>query len=217
MIGGGLDQNIIQLFKSKFEERCIVLLIESYKQIIPKNSFSEFSENNITVRLVGIMKTNPTRLDLQISITREAYVDENEIYEGLKDANEALRIDIKFVTWNFNIEYEYYIEAKNLSEKDWLKQNDNVKVNAYNQRKRYIETGIENFITNKYPNGCLVGYVVQGDPDKIVMKINELLTNNKRGQEVLTKQVWLNFEYCYKSIHKGRMREVLNHYMISFN
>ena len=174
-MSGNLNPDIINLFKLKFEENCLSLLLESFNPIQNKKEFCELTENNITARLVGLMKAKPLRFNFQISISRESYCDTDKTYIGLADADESVRIDIKYITWDRNIEYEYYIEAKNLSENDWIKPYNKEKVNAHKQQNRYIETGIQNFITGKYPNGSLLGYVVEGDPDNIIIKINHIL------------------------------------------
>lgn len=216
MPGGKLNPNIIQIFKNKFEENCILLLIESYNQIIPKNSLKEQSENNITACLAGLMLKHPRRLDLMISIQRESYYDDKETYQGIKDANESVRIDIKFVTWSSNIEYVYFLEAKNLSENNWTKSYNNAKVNSHKQLKRYIDTGIQNFITGGYPNGSLIGYVVEGNPNNIVQKINDILTQTNRSAEHLSKNSEARYDFNFISIHSNYKLRRLNHFMLEF-
>ena len=155
-MSGTLNPDIINLIKSSFEENCLSLLFDGFNQIENKKECRELNENNITAQVVGRMKANPLRINLQISVSRENYYDTDETAAGIIDADESARIDIKYFTWNTNIEFEFYIEAKNLSENDWTKTSNKATVNAYKQQTRYIDTGIHNFITGRYPNGSLL-------------------------------------------------------------
>lgn len=214
---GKLNSNFIIPFKNRFEDICISLLLESYNKTKKIGDIRELDENDITVRLIGLMKVNQSRFDLQISIDRESHYDEEETYRGFKSADESVRIDIKYTTWSFRTEYEYFMEAKNLSENDWRKASTNSLVSAYQQRKRYIETGIQNLITGNYPEGCLIGYVVQGNPDKIIIKINKLLNRRERNSENLVEGKKTGFNYYCYSIHDGYKMERLDHYFLKFN
>lgn len=111
-------------------------------------------------------------------------------------------MDFKFTKWYGEQELHYYAEAKNLSESDWSKQ-DGSKVSASHYRARYIDTGIENLLTERYPEGCLLAYVVQGKSDNIVAGINRLI--KKRGLEprvgLIYKGANIPFAICYTSDH----------------
>ena len=216
-MSGNLNSNITQAFKIQFEENCVSLLIASYNKVPNKINFKELTENNITAQLIGLIKSNPLRLELNISINREAYNDSDATYQGVSNADESARIDMKYTVWNSNIEYDYFIEAKNLSEKNWRKSDVLTPINAKELQKRYISTGIQNFITGRYPNGCLVGYVTEGNPDNIVKSINDLLAGEKRNKEQLNKIKVGNFSPYYESIHTGTKMNKLNHFLLLFN
>lgn len=214
---GQLSKKIIQSFKERFEENCISLLIESFQSVHNSGRvMTDYSENDITAQLVGAMKANPKRKDLQISIDRENYLDSDNTYQGLVSADESARIDIKYNTWHTSEEYEYFMEAKNLAENNWTKNNQTL-VDAAKLRKRYIETGIDNFITGKYSNGCLLGYVLQGSSDKIIEKINALLISAKRVSEALKS----SNQYCkigyYFSDHSTQSNFRLKHFLLNFS
>lgn len=215
-MSGNLNTNITQAFRMQFEQDCIRLLLDSYNKLQDKNSIRELTENNVTVRLIGQIKANPLRTQLNISINREAYNDTDATYVGAENADESPRIDMKYTVWNSNVEYEYFIEAKNLCENNWKKSAVDTPVNARELQKRYISTGIENFITGRYPNGCLIGYVMEGDPDKIVTKINTLLTEESRPKENLTKHSHGAINYYYNSTHIGSKMPTLHHYLLLF-
>lgn len=217
-MNGKLDQDIINQFKVKFESNCICLLLEAYISL--RNStgkVSENSENNITAQLFGFMKKNKLRLDLQISLTREGYLDSDETYDGLQDADKSPRIDIKYSTWNSTIENEYYMEAKNLAEKNWVKGSTGALVDAHKLRKRYIETGITNFTDSRYPNGCLLGYILEGKGQKIVDLLNKILIAENRAKEILVSDKAYNVNYSYYSKHDGTSSPLLRHFMLDLS
>lgn len=199
----------------QFEENCISLLLDSYNKIPNKNTFKELTENNITAQLIGLIKLNPLRTELNISVNREAYNDTEAIYKGLSDADESPRIDMKYTVWNSNIEFEYFIEAKNVSENNWKKSTVTTPINAKELQKRYISTGIQNFITGRYPHGCLVGYVTEGISNNIVTKINTLLTSENRAKENLNQKHG-GFAQHYISSHTGSSINELKHFFLEF-
>jgi hypothetical protein len=214
---GQLSKKIIQSFKEKFEENCISLLIESFQSVHNSGRvITDYSENDITAQLVGAMKANPKRKNLQISIDRENYLDFENTYQGLTNADKSARIDIKYNTWHTSEEYEYFMEAKNLAEDNWIKSNQTC-VDAARLRKRYVETGIDNFITGKYSNGCLLGYVLQGNSDKIVEKINSLLKSAKRESEHLKSSNQYTEINFYFSDHLNPSRMKLKHFLLNFS
>ena len=49
-------------------------------------------------------------------------------------------------------------------------------IETIDNHKRYIETGIEHFLSGHYPlPGCLVGYLVECDTGQIVSSINNII------------------------------------------
>jgi hypothetical protein len=212
-----LSSDIIKLFREKFEFNCISLLLESYQFIYKSGrKMAEYSENDITAQLIGLMKNNPKRKDLKISIQRENYLDSEQTYGGLVPADESPRIDIKYSSWYTKEEYEYFMEAKNLAEINWKKSNQ-VVIDAGKLQKRYIDSGIENFLNGKYKNGCLIAYVLQGDTHKIIEKINGVLKKNQREKEILIKNDQYQPAFCYVSSHAKKHVTELKHFMLNFS
>ncbi|MBL7737718.1 MAG: hypothetical protein JNK14_00740 [Chitinophagaceae bacterium] len=217
-MNGKLNQDIINQFKLKFEGNCIYLLLDAYNSLRNSNrKVSEESENNITAQLIGFVMESQLRLDLQITLTRENYLDTDETYDGLKDADKSPRIDFKYSVWSSNAEFEYYMEAKNLAENNWTKNSTGAIVDAYKLRKRYIETGIDNFTSGRYPNGCLLGYVLEGKSHKIVELLNRILITEKRAKEILVNNKAHNVSYSYYSKHDGTSSPLLKHFMLDLS
>lgn len=218
-MNGKLNQDIITLFKAKFEDNCIYLLLDAYTSLQNSNrKVNEENENNITAQLVGFMKKSSLRSDLQIHLERESYIDSDETYDGLQDADKSPRIDIKYSVWNSNIEIEYYMEAKNLAENNWIKKSTSATIDAHKLRKRYIKTGIANFTSGRYPNGCLLGYVVEGNTHKIVELLNKILIAEKRTKEILVNSSKIHgIDSSFISMHEGTSRSLLNHFMLDLS
>jgi hypothetical protein len=143
-----------------------------------------------------------------MDIIPEPRLYDQEVIEGKKTAKKSPKADIRICMWSNNtwstpVKFVYIVEAKILSEKDWTKESGS-RVIAKAQKKRYIETGIDHFKSGHYPEGCMAGYVVQGDPDNIVSEINEILVSNRpsRNTEILKdKKIMFSYPHCFKSDH----------------
>jgi hypothetical protein len=202
----------------QFEDNCVQLLLESHKELLKTGSnFKESDENAITVQLIGCMKKNPISADYKIDITREQYIDTDDVYSGMKDPDKSPRIDIRLMNWSGSEKVEYFFESKNLYENNFTKKGNKTPVDARFYQKRYINTGIQNFIDGKYPRGCLIGYILEGNPDGVVEKINILLKTDKRNGECLSKKiVYGTLQYCFVSIHNVENLDDLNHFFLNF-
>lgn len=168
-----------------------------------ENSYSvEWDEENLTAHYVYHLKKTPTYKSNNADIVREYVLDSDEIVSGIIKAKKAPKIDIRvllFSSWSQTSKFKYYVEAKNLSQNNWTKENG-ASVNATYYKKRYIETGINNFISHRYPKGCLLGYIVEGDPNSIVNDINLELSESslQKKDEILG----LKYSYLFESNHE---------------
>lgn len=213
-----LDKNIIYSFRLQFEIRCVQLLLESHDQLTRSNTnFRDKEENAITAQLIAYMEKNPISQDYKIDITREKYVDSPAAFLGLESPDTSPRIDIRFMTWTSPEKFEYFFEAKNLYENDFRKLGKSTLVNSKAYQQRYIKTGIQNFIDRRYPNGSLVGYVLEGDPQRIADKINDYLRESNRYSESLYNGIRIGrMQFRYHSSHAEKNFPKLTHYFLSF-
>jgi len=86
--------------------------------------------------------------------------------------------------------YCYYMEAKRLKEKD------------SNLKREYIKEGMDRFITGKYPpDGCMLGYLLEGTVKETINGINSLLEKYKRNGELLKHTSNKTFPFYYESNH----------------
>ena len=172
----GLDKIIISVVKQSFENHCIILLLEAYNSSIKEKTYSaDWMENDFTEMLDQYIEKNSKRLKWNIYNHTEQHLHcESNIRKGF--ANEEKRIDMRMSHIAFRKEYHFYIEAKRLREHD------------YALKKRYIETGIDNYIKYIYPKGILVGYLQEGDVDNTIQGINKILKQSKRESESLFRK-----------------------------
>ena len=138
--------------------------------------------------------------DLPIRIDPECYQYSREVLSGEADPDAAPRIDVTVSRgWTDRAVY-YGIEGKVLVEADWKTRR------ASPLRSRYVDTGIDNFVSGRYspvvPRGCIVGYVVWGKPFAVASQINHLLEKRERASEALLGQHEINgCSDCYESEH----------------
>ena len=179
-MAGTLTTSIFLNFQNKFKERCTTLFIEAYHTSISNKSISlNFEENDITAILHNHIDENPKRINWKISTNRENHQFDKTAILTKGFAAKFSRIDMRFNKFWQNEEFKYYVEAKN------IKSNDS------GLKRRYIDTGIDNFLNGgKYFNcdGFLVGYILEGTVQKCVDGINKLLKKDNREEEILEKK-----------------------------
>lgn len=201
----GLSKEIVFAFRKGFEDKCYQLLIEAFNSSVTEKIIQrDWDENDITSELHRHINTNPLRLEWEISTNVEHHLPKATIVKKKGFASKLPRIDLRLNRISSNLEYTYYFEAKNLKEK-----------NDSGLKRRYIDTGIDNFVTKKYENGSLVGYLLEGDLKKTVQGINKLLKKDNRNSEYLIKKQMPQHNYYYESQHQNI--GVLKHLIFDFS
>lgn len=206
-------------FKRALTSRCVEVLIKGYQSMIAASQYSlSWEEEQFSALLISHMENLNEVNQYRMDIIPEPRLYDQGIIEGKKKPKKAPKVDIRICMWSYNtwssqVKFVYVIEAKNLPEQDWKKESDS-KVIAKSQKKRYIETGIDHFISGHYPEGCLVGYVVQGKPEKVVLDINKILKQSSpsREDEILKKKEAIySYTNCYRSTHSN---VTLQHFLL---
>ena len=199
------------------ERRCFVLLSEAYNVIKYKNLISvDWVEEDISKELINCLQSNKNRIAWKIRVEPE-----HRLYkEDNLSASKSPRIDFCFSTWT-DSEWEFFAEAKNLVESNCetnrIGKNGNISINANSLHNRFIKTGIDNYLSGRYPsNGCLVGYILQGKTDNIISALNSCLYNLNRESERLNQHSFglIDFESCYISTHNSP--SLMKHLMFDF-
>lgn len=216
---GGLSSHIKIEFKRALVGRCVEVLVKGYQSMIAASQYNlSWEEEQFSAHLISHMENLEEANQYRMDIIPEPRLYDQEVIEGKKAPKKSSKADIRICMWSNNtwstpVKFVYIIEAKNLSEQDWKKESGS-KVIAKAQKKRYIETGIDHFISGHYPEGCLAGYVVQGDSDKIVSGINEILkqVSPSRESEILKdKEAIYSYTNCYRSMHSNG---ILQHFFL---
>lgn len=172
---GQLNIKYANILRQQFEFRCLNLIIQAYQAAhISKTITLTFDEEDITEVLNNFLDDNPQRLAWQIATNTENRLRNNKVVKVKGFSKQAARIDLRFTTVTSSMEYRYYMEAKNL------------KIKSSALKRRYIKTGIDNYISTKYNGGFLVGYVLQGNISDNVNGVNKLLIKDKRATEIIT-------------------------------
>jgi hypothetical protein len=217
---GFLNSDIIFQFQESFETNCLSLFGDAYTHINNTLDISaDWEEENISANFFDYIDKSERAIGLNINISDEHRLYYQSILSGQTTAKSASRIDFRLTTnWTqANKRCEFYIEAKNLIENDCVKKGRKSKLKAKKNHERYINTGIDSFISGKYPqNGCLIGYVLEGIPENIVTKINSRLDLSNRKSENLKQQACQieNLSFYFISSHEDQRK--LKHYLIKF-
>ena len=189
-------------YKRAFEQRCFQLLIEAYQTSLSEKVIQlDWNENDISSEIHKHIKENPLRIKWKVSSNIEAHIPKN-ISKVKGFADKFPRIDFRLTTFSKSNEYDYFFEAKN------LKQNDSA------LKRRYINTGINNFTSKKYENGSLIGYLLEGKINETVNGINVLLKNDKRETEILNLKKDDLLKTYYESNHSDI--GILKHLIFDF-
>lgn len=184
-----LNATVYENFRNAFEQRCFQLIIEAYQASITESVIQlDWNENDISSELHRHITINPLRTEWKVSTNVESYIPkETPKVKGFSD--KYPRIDFRLTTFISIYEYEYFFEAKNLKESDSA------------LKRRYIKTGIDNFVSGKYSNGSIIGYLLEGDEDVTIKGINSLLEKDKRSTELLISKSNKLHRYYYESEH----------------
>lgn len=187
----------------EFRDECIQMMIDAHTAATQMNVFNyEWEEDSISAHLIhDHLRKLPGKATWSINFGPKIITQ--SIADGSTSAKKAREPDIKFerqYSLRSPSRFEFHIEAKNLSENDWKKQDGTV-VSANYYQKRYISTGIANICAGHYNDSCLAAYVVQGDSLKIVGQLNGRLQNANRSDEQLSYIKAPGLSQLFRSSH----------------
>lgn len=194
-----------QAFENSFRFMCLQLLMEAYNYAIKNQTINlSWEENDITAELHKHIDENQSRLEWNggIATNVEHHIPNDSSDKEKGYAAKYPRIDLRYVTIYSAKEYKYFFEAKNL------------KQSCSKLRRRYISTGIDNFVKGKYSNGSLIGYLLEGEVKTAVAGINTLLEKDGRSAEIMKKKCCQTCNDSYESTHTPI--GILSHYILDF-
>jgi hypothetical protein len=171
-----LNTIIQEKFKNAFEFKCFSLVIEAYQVSIKEKIIQlDWNENDISQELCEKLDCNPKRLQWSISATREFHLS-TTTNKKKGFADKLPRVDLRMSSITSKLEFKYFFEAKR------LKENDS------GLKRSYIDDGMDRFTSKKYPSGCMLGFLLQGNVNKTVKGINKLLIKDKRNTQTLNSK-----------------------------
>lgn len=195
-----------KVYRKAFEDDCIELVINAYNVAVAQKKYqTDWLENDFS-ELLGNY-ANESQLSLAKGITCKT---ENKLLSKTQTlakgfADKLSRIDfVYFKVWK-NQRYCCYMEAKR------LKQNGK---DGSSLRRAYIKEGMDRYIFEKYPIGCMLGYLLEGKTDETIKGINALLEKDERDAEILI----LKSEKLLKSIYQSNHSDIgtLKHLIFDF-
>jgi hypothetical protein len=211
------SEKVRNITLNAFKFHCIEAIQVGYDKMRSEKRYHiDWEEDNLTICLIETINQTQFLGQFQISVNYQPPIyNEAMAFEGA-DPLKAPRVDFKFSKFFGPKERNYFAEAKNLSENNWIKSAD-TSVNASHYRARYIDTGIENYLSGRYPEGCLVGYVVNGNVANIVAGLNRLINSRNASPRIgfINKDATTSLSICYSSDNqstKGTMS--LRHLML---
>jgi hypothetical protein len=218
-MNGRVNEKYRQGAKANFVILCLDALQRGYERMVSDGQYDvDCKEDKLTAHLVEKIKLTGFLASKQISVNHQPPIYSEGVIYGDEDPLEAPRVDFKFTKWYKKLELDYYAEAKNLSESDWQKK-DGSKVSASKYRARYIDTGIDNFLSGRYPEGCLLGYIVQGKKQNVIAGINRLIQSRKILPKVglIQKDRDVPYSTCHCSSHDFEGRQfTIRHVFMQF-
>ena len=214
---GNVDPALVAQVRAGFEKTCIELLEWAcYTLKSNKKVDTYWGEENISANIYTYIKDSRKSIDEDIHVESEHSFYNQDILDNKKKARKAQRIDMVFQhNWSGQ-RFEFYVEAKNLVENDFVKAGRKRAVKASSVLERYIETGIDHFLDGYYPKGCLLGYVLNGTINGVVNALNSILVKAGRNSELLSMSSgttpWMTFSssHAKKSMH-------IKHLLFDFN
>lgn len=198
-----LNKQIISTFQSSFNDMCTALIWKACIDLKNKKTINtDWGEENISANIYNYIDKSQDAIDNNITIKSEYPFYTQDILDNQKNAGTASWIDFELSTnWEKN-RYHFYVEAKNLVEFKYQKSGNKSYKKPSTVQERYIQTGINNIIGNKYPKeSYLLGYILNGSGQNIKDAINKLLTKQGKTSEQLSPEVENRPQFIYISQH----------------
>ncbi|MCF7859560.1 MAG: hypothetical protein K9N07_09620 [Candidatus Cloacimonetes bacterium] len=170
------NEKNVKIARVGFEYKCIYIMIDGYRLMKAANQYSlDWEEEQFTAQLINFIERCPSTKNWKIHIKPEIRIYTEEIISGEKLPKQASQIDMQMLSWQSDYEEIYHVEAKNLCENDWTKNNGS-KVSSSYQLNRYVNKGVLHLMSGYYPSsGCMCGYILEGNTEKIIQKLNSIL------------------------------------------
>lgn len=213
-ISSNIDKEIIQHITDIVKSDCIKLIIEGYNQYLVDEEIDfVIDEPTITAGLYGHIENQINSTDVQCTIVPEHPEFTNSIRKGKMKPNKAKKYDLCFIHFQLKPSSFFGVEAKLLVEENYKNKSANFLISEYVEDK-----GMGKYINKIYEKeGLMLGYVLKGNPLKIVEKINSKIDNVYSINDNLKHSTkYGNFEpYICISSHINTKKELI-HIFLNF-
>lgn len=213
---GMLNKDIVAKVQYNFRCECISLL--EWACLTLKSSKvvdANWGEENISANLCALISDSSRAVEAGVFVENEHPLPTQQVLDNQARANSSNKIDFLFqCDWGAR-RVRFYVEAKNLIEYDVIKSSNQTHTRATQLQRRYIRTGIDHFLSGHYPEGCLLGYVLNGSTARVVDGINGLLIKDGREHECLVHVSGHDSWRHYKSEHSS-VTAPLEHFYFQF-
>ncbi|MCR6639608.1 MAG: hypothetical protein NVV82_11675 [Sporocytophaga sp.] len=168
-ISSNIDKDIIQHISDIVKYDCIKLIIDGYNQYLADEEvIFSIDEPTITAGLYGHIENQINCTDIQCTIVPELPEFTKSIRKGRTKPKKAKKYDLCFIHFQIKPNSFFGVEAKLLVEENYKNKNANFLISEYVEDK-----GMGKYINKIYEKeGLMLGYILKGNPLKIVEKIN---------------------------------------------
>lgn len=179
-----LDSDIVLQLYRGVRNHCAEIIEQGYRNYLA-DSEKVFAadETIITAGLYDHIQTIVEEDDLPFTIVAELHEYTKSIKKGIINPKKAKRFDLHFTNFYYKPRIKFGVEAKLLADMDTSTKNANTLINEYVE-----DAGMGKFIKGIYQeDGFMLGYILNGEADKIVGKINLKITTTYSVKEQLSK------------------------------
>lgn len=178
------DSEIVLRLYHDVKIHCVEIIEEGYKKYLADSEkvFCE-DETSITAGIYDQIQTIVEGDDLPFIVIPEFHQYTTAIRKGKTNPNKAKRFDLHFTNFSYYPRIKFGIEAKLLAEANTYSKNATTLI------KEYVEdAGMGKFIKGIYEDdGFMLGYILNGKSEQIVININTKVTLTYSDKEQLKK------------------------------
>ncbi len=205
-----LDNDIVLRLYHDVKKHCAEIIEEGYTRYLADSEkvFTE-DETIITAGIYDHIQTLVESDGLPFIVAPELHQYTTAIRKGKTNPNKAKRFDLHFTNFNFSPRIKFGIESKLLAETNTSSKN------AASLIKEYVEdAGMGKFIKGIYEeDGFMLGYLLNGKTDQIVLKINTKVASTYSDKEQLKKK---KVHYISNYVFEGKDKDIY-HIFLDFS
>jgi hypothetical protein len=205
-----LDSDIVLKLYSDVRNHCAEIIVQGYESYLfdSEKIFSE-DETIITAGLYDHIQTIVETDDLPFVVIPEYHQFTIPIKKGKVNPKKAKRFDLHFIHLNYKPRVKFGVEAKLLAERNISSRKATFLTAEYVQ-----DAGMGKFIKGIYEDdGFMLGYILNGKTDPIVVSINLKVTSTYSSNEQLNK----NKKYYTSTYSLNGKTKELCHIFLDFS